>query len=208
MNCPRCAKDTASQRCSCGWDFGTNSWQETYIGEKDRESLAKMAITRINDTAQCTGCKKNIPFFFSQCPFCNAQLPDKNTQINKLIGDIVQYRYIQGMEPNNVMKIMTKSGCEKQTAKELYEKVEHAMSQVQSAVIRTPEGRAEARRDALKEIRKSLIWIAAGAIITVITLSKNSPVSVIWYGPILYGIGKLIKNMFILIHLKKISVDT
>jgi hypothetical protein len=204
MPCPRCGEVNSEMgdRCQCGWDFRSESWKQVYPGEKNEDALAKAAVRRLDATKKCVHCDKVLPSFVRVCPFCDRQVAHESTDVDNLISSIVSSYFVDDWDKEKIkkklLKELTKRGCEKETAGLLLQKTVDVVGRLNEQIVNTPRGRTEARAAAKKQIRNSLIWIVIATGISIVATASGAFLFFIWYGPVLYGIGKLIKNLLVL----------
>jgi hypothetical protein len=58
----------------------------------------------------------------------------------------------------------------------------------------TDAGREARERKGKRDIGFGVVWIVAGLLITVVTLASDSPVVVVAWGPVLYGLFLIIRG--------------
>jgi hypothetical protein len=159
-------------------------------------------MRRLDSSLQCPQCGRSVPTYFTACEFCGGELASVDTEADDILGFIV-VTYFAGQwdksqAKKDILTHLTKHGCEEETAQKLMDKTVATHMEHTGAVHDTPEGRQASRADAVRQLWISLIWIVAGGGISIIATVSGSFLFFIWYGPVLYGLVKLVKSLIML----------
>ena len=204
MTCPQCGSPLRDEQttCPCGWNTAAGTWREPSPGDAEMESLARAAIRRLDETDSCPKCQRPHPTYLQLCGFCGSELPRDGAAVDNLLWSIVDSYYVDPSDRPRaraeILRQLTKEGCQTETAEQLLDNRAETQTRYYMAILDTPEGREGARARARRELGHSLIWIVAGGGASIAATVSGAFLFFIWYGPLLYGIGKLAKSLIML----------